>query len=67
MPNKLYNGMNDDYFVEGAKGKGYLKNSNSGYGDGKPGSIITDYNRSNRDCDCWFEGKKSDVGSTVKR
>lgn len=67
MSNKLYGDNVTNYLVEGSKDKGYKKNSGSGFGDGKSGSIITDYNRSDRDCGSWFEGKKSDVGTTVKR
>lgn len=66
MPNKLYN-TNDDYLVEGAKNKGYRKNSGSGYGDGKTSNSVNNYGNDYSSGDDWFEGKKSDKGYTVKR
>lgn len=44
MSNKLYNGNNTDYFVEGSGNKGYLKKSGKSYpGDGTAGQLIKNY------------------------
>lgn len=67
MSNKLYSENNSDYLVEGSKSKGYLKSSNKGYGDGTTSSPVNNFNSFYGDADGWFEGKKSNVSSTVKR
>lgn len=63
MANKLY-GANVDYLVEGAGKKGYHKNSNKGFSDGKTSFPIKDFNSGYQSPESWFEGKKSSVGFT---
>lgn len=68
MANKLYGDTVKDYLVEGANGKGYLKNGKQGFGDGSTSSPVSNYSTSgDKDTNSWFEGKKSDKGFTVKR
>jgi hypothetical protein len=62
MPNKNYSDVTSGYFVEGAKEKGYVKNSNKGYGDGKTSNPVNDYNKSYGNADGWFEGKNGSKG-----
>lgn len=67
MSNKLYNGNNTDYLIEGAGKKGYLKSSGKGYGDGKTSEPIKDYSDTTHGfSDNIFEGKKGSVGSGMK-
>lgn len=68
MSNKLFASNLDGYLVEGAKAKGYLKCSGKGFGDGATSGPVKGYTdvrgKSN---DGWYEGNKSNVGTTVKR
>lgn len=64
MPNKIYSDV-ANYFVEGAKSSGYLKNSNKGFGDGSTSSPVKNYaggQGTNGSTDGWFEGKKGGKG-----
>ncbi len=70
MSNKLFGDNVSDYFVDGSSKKGYLKSSNKGYaGDASGGKLVSGYGRAQSDfsTDGYFEGKKSNVGTTVKR
>lgn len=67
MSNKLFNGNNTDYFVEGAQKKGYLKNSGKGFGDGATSNPVNGYGEGNDPNPAnWFEGKKGSVGSGMR-
>lgn len=70
MSNKLYGANVSDYLVEGSKDKGYRKNSGGGFGDGNPNGLVKNFDAGfgvNSSPQGWFEGKKSDKGTTVKR
>lgn len=72
MSNKIYGDNLTGYLVEGAKSKGYLKSSGKGYGDGESSKPVSNYSSKESvpalaNSDNWFEGKKSSVGTTVKR
>lgn len=59
MSNKIFNGNNTDYLIEGASKKGYLKSSGKGYGDGKTSDEIKSYDDTNKFSDNnWFQGNK---------
>lgn len=70
MSNKLYGDNVSNYLVEGDKSKGYLKNSNKGFGDGATSNPVKDYNSKGSfegTTDNWFEGNKSGKGFSVER
>lgn len=74
MSNKLYNGNNTDYLIEGAGKKGYMKSSGKSYpGDEKTSDPVKDYSDNDNILESgdrieksWFNGKNSSVGSGMR-
>ncbi len=62
MPNKIFGDVVEGYLVEGAKDKGYLKNSGKGFGDGTPSSPVKDYTKVHSGAENYFEGKQGSKG-----
>lgn len=63
MSNKLFNGNNTDYLIEGAKDSGYLKKGKGNFGDKNINVKNSGWDEQrDNDSSNWFEGTQGSKG-----